>query len=271
MKSWDNDNKMTSRKRNKGKERKAKKAELEVERIENERARAHGIWTGWAQGEKLMFSPSIECNHGVALVIPDDKNHPVINFIDAFFHSWATNKNNFQGVLYLHDTFQNHSEVWGNESYREMAVNIFIAIGTNFMLNNDGPQDTAKAIVALENYDGSSGNFHSVICNRVASKKMRDINGGESSAMRDMLKFFRKRTSCKCLKAMHLEARKTLPKLGMCDHCRDSRERTLLLVCSRCRIAQYCSRKCQVADWSRHKVYCGGCIVLVEQQGATNN
>ena len=87
----------------------------------------------------------------------------------------------------------------------------------------------------------------------------------------DALKFFRKRTSCSCLKDMHLEARKTLPKTGICYHCKERKERTLLMVCSRCRITQYCSRECQIADWSRHKVYCDEWIVLVEQQGATNN
>ena len=41
---------MPSRKRNKGKERKAKKAELEVERIESVRAVIRETWQGWAHG-----------------------------------------------------------------------------------------------------------------------------------------------------------------------------------------------------------------------------
>ena len=31
-------------------------------------------------------------------------------------------------------------------------------------------------------------------------------------------------------------------------------KRTLLKVCSKCRAMQYCSRKCQVADWPRHQI-----------------
>ena len=259
---------MPSRKRNKGKERKAKKVELEVERIESVRAVIRSKWQGHVRREHMINGQSVECNHGLDLTIPDDINHPVINFIDALVVYWVHNlhyHNNMNVGKYLQDTYTTHPQLWGNESYREMAVNIFIAIGTNFMLCNQRPQDEAKAIVALENYDGSSGGFGgSVLYNRVAATKMRDIHSGTK---RDVLKFFRKRTSCSCLKDMHLEARKTLPKTGVCYHCKQVKERALLMVCSRCRIAQYCSRECQVADWSRHKGYCDECIVPIEQRG----
>ena len=252
---------MTSRKRNKGRDRKAKKAEIEAERMERERGIVRNRWKSWARGVDLNVQ-SVECNHGIDLMIPDDNNHPVINFIDDFCMHEANNANMHMG-RYLFDTFTTHQEVWVNERYREKSINIFLAIGTNFMLSKEHasvPRNVAKAIVALEKYDGS-GDLTSVLYNRVAATKVRDINGGESSAMRDMLKFFRKRTSCKCLKAMHLEARKTLPKFGGCYHCMEGNncqqvERASLMVCSRCRVAQYCSRKCQLADWSMHKCRC---------------
>jgi len=271
-KIWDNkqNNIMTSRKRNKGKERKAKKAELEAEKDAERRRIVRSTWVGHARGvygDRGVITP---CNHGNFSVIPDDKNHPVVNFIDTFYVNGALN--DIFIADNLRDTFTTHQEIWGNKRYRQMAVNIFTSIGTNSMLcsggDDYGPKNIAYAIVALENYDGSS-DFHSVICNRVAASKMRDLL--DSANRRDMLKFFRKRISCKCLKGMHLEARKTLPKLGMCYHCKQEKERSLLMVCSRCRTAQYCSRKCHVADWSRHKGYCDECVELVEQQGATNN
>ena len=265
---------MTSRKRNKGKERKAKK---EADKMERERGIVRNTWVGYASGMDYEGRVISQCNHGLDLTIPDDINHPVINFIDALVVYWVHNlhyHNNMNVGKYLQDTYTTHPQLWGNESYREMTVNIFIAIGTNFMLklNNEGAQDVATAlrvfataIVALENYDGS-GYFDSVVYNRVASTKMRDING--SGNMRDVLKFFRKRTSCKCLKAMHLDARKTLPKTGVCYHCEEVKERALLMVCSSCRIAQYCSRECQVADWAEHKGYCKECVSGHKQQQA---
>ena len=155
---------------------------------------------------------------------------------------------------YLQDTFTRHQEVWDNESNREMAINMFIAIGTNLLLSNKrGNSFLAQATVILENYDGIG--IISTLNSRVTATKMRDLLGS-SAKHRDELKFFRKRTSCKCLKDMHLEVRKVSPKLGTCYHCKEEKGRALLMVCSRCRIAHYCSRQCQVANWSGHKREC---------------
>ena len=240
---------MPSRKKNKGKERKAKKAEVEAEKIEKERAALRIAWQADARGE-FQGRVIIQCNHGVDLVIPED-DHPVTNFIDALF-TYAANNGGLMYVGFcLRDTFTTHQEVWENESYREMAVNIFIAIGTNSLLQNvrGGYFLVAHAIVALENYDGEG--IVSTLNSHAVSSKVRDLSGSDS--LRDALKFFRKRTTCKCLKRMHLEARRTQPKMGGCYHCKERKERALLMVCSRCRVPQYCSKKCQIADWPRHK------------------
>ena len=266
---------MPSRKRNKGKERKAKKVELEVERIESVRAVIRSKWQGYVRGEHMINGQSIECNHGLDLTIPDDMNPgPVINFLDTFYINGA-----ILGIIdNLKESFQARREVWDNERYRQMAINIFIAIGTNFLLQKDVTGDASNiantsnehkavacAIVYLENYDGLS-DFDSIIYTRGAATKMRDFNHNKgASSIRDDLKFYRKRTNCSCLKDMHLEARKTLPKLGICFHCRNVKERALLMVCSRCRFSQYCSRECQIANWSRHKCDCDN---LCKQQHA---
>ena len=241
---------MPSRKRNKGKDRKAKKAAVEAERIDRERGIVRKKWQGWARGE------GIQCNHGVELMIPEDNNHPVVSFIDAFF-LYEANSRDIYAEQYLRDTFTTHREVWDNERYREMSINIFVAIGTNVLLDTDaisfsGPKVLATAIVILENYDGID--IITSINSRVTAAKIRDISG--SSNLRDALKFYRKRVICKCLKDMHLEARKTQPKTGMCYHCNETKERALLMVCSRCRITHYCSRSCQCADWPEHSRDC---------------
>ena len=274
VKIWDNkqNNIMTSRtrKRNKGKERKELEAEIsalrrhEAEKERESRAVLRKTWHGWAGGLDV-HGQFIQCNHGVALIRGD--NHPVTSFVDSFYINAVFN--NEIGIMdNLKELFQAHREVWDNENYRKMVINIFIAIGTNSMLalSNENPKNIAYAIVTLENYDGS-GDFDSVDYNCVSASKMRDLLDS-STSRRDMLKFFRKRTSCKCLKAMHLEARKTLPKLGECYHCKEKKERALLMVCSRCRIAQYCSRKCQVANFSGHKGHCKECVSVHKQQQA---
>ena len=107
---------MTSRKRNKGKERKAKKAELDLEIIESQREAVRNYWLGWARGEDEVRQIT-QCNHGISLVIPDG-NHPVTNFIDALFVN-AANNSALCVRQYLRDTFTRHREVWDNERYRE--------------------------------------------------------------------------------------------------------------------------------------------------------
>eukprot|EP00984_Skeletonema_dohrnii_P035641 scaffold35642_cov211-Skeletonema_dohrnii-CCMP3373.AAC.1 len=35
-----------------------------------------------------------------------------------------------------------------------------------------------------------------------------------------------------------------------------------MLYCTQCRVANYCSRECQVADWPEHKNYCISKVAL---------
>ena len=269
---------MTSRKRNKGKDRKAKKAALEAEKVDSVKELVRHQWHAWARGlddSGRVISP---CSHGGALIIPDDKNHPVCSFVDTFFLNTAVHNMHTLHNMYdtfhkrnilqsLVDTFQRHAEVWKNESYRKMAIQILVHCGTTSLHCKDTgmPQEVTRAIVILENYDGVGG-IDSVLYNPIASKKLRDIHLAGSSMKRDMLKFYRKRITCSCLKGMHLEARKTLPKLGACYLCDEEKERSLLMVCGRCKIAQYCSRECQIAAWPMHKSSCDAYVNFHKQQ-----
>ena len=73
----------------------------------------------------------------------------------------------------------------------------------------------AQSILVLEHYTGTNELDSAFLSkHKVVSAKWRDLWVGVSSGRRDALKFYRKRTSCKCLKKMHLEARKTTPKRG---------------------------------------------------------
>ena len=265
---------MPSRKRNKGKDRKAKKAEQEAKKVEKKRVKAHNIWQKWTHGIGKEGRELIHCNHGFATIVPDE-NHPVSSFMDSFYINWESQ---MTVVPNLKNTFQTHPQVWNNGNYREMVINILIRIGTNLLLAHfsitDGIDNIAQVIAVLEKYEGS-GDFESTINSRRVAGKIRDLYWSHSNNVRDVLKFFRKRTSCKCLKAMHLEARKTLPKLGVCYHCMEGNnceqvERASLMVCSRCRVAQYCSRKCQLADWSMHKCRCD-VLYDTHQRGRQND
>jgi len=138
-----------------------------------------------------------------------------------------------------------------------MVINAMVRIGTNMLLRGDNDFTCwavciAPGIMTLEHYNGTL-DIDSVINSRAVSIKRRDFDPDCSSILRDILKFIAKDQLANCLKRMHLDERKTVPKAGICYHCREVKERSTLSVCSRCMIYQYCSRECQIADWSEHK------------------
>ena len=235
----------SSRKRNKGKERKAKQLTKQQFKEVN---------CFWRRLESRFI-----CGHGRALSISDD--HPISSFMDQLCMNLQ--HKGMTASQTLTNLFETHRHIWNNESYRKIVLDILVRIGTNLLLvfNNDFDEGDhtwtvciAMSVVLLEHYDGTD-DIDSIINKRVVLTKWRDLEGKASSGRRDCLKFFRKRITCKCLKKMHLEARR-LPKMGICWHCKVEKERVALSVCSRCMLDQYCSRECQVADWSIHESRC---------------
>ena len=233
--------------------------------MEIERASANKFW------QRCLIGP-LGCLHGRDnMTIPND--HPVSKFIDDFFIDWTRRKQKDIAMFgFPKDMFRAHPQVWKDFNYRELAKQFFISIGTNMLLAkdiNDGALSMAKTIVALEHYNSSEGlSLNSVFFTRSAASKRRDLEIGSISMWRDLLKFYRKRLSCKCLKRKHLEARKAIPKMGKCTNCNIEKERVELSVCSRCMVMQYCSRECQVAAWPTHKEECDKChkYTLKQQQ-----
>jgi len=273
-----------SRKRNKGKERKARK-------VETEKIRLQKVWRNWALGSNILRgNMSIECDHGcnntrdIISTLSDD--HPVSTFICEFAGDWfpAYDKNM---LVYLRGLFKEHSQVWCNESYRRMAIQILTSIGINWIIQQDHLENMlsspgclgsttayddklamATIIVVLENYHDDVEDIDTTILIQAAAK-IRNLQPGTNSSMRDALKFYYKRTSCSCLKALYSKARKTIRKVSRCVGCEQEHERVLLSLCSRCRMPHYCSRECQVADWPRHKDYCNY-VVDIHNRGTAS-
>ena len=258
---------MVSRKRNKGKERKAKQEETK-------RAVVRNFWHGWAPRDgKLLVNNAIitRCDHTLSTTMISGINgsHPVSSFMDDLFVNWLEKDISLTGNLF--NTLQ-HQQVWNDSSYRNEAIKLLLQLGTNLLLVHDGVVQqislihnatfVAQVIVVLEKY-GIAGEINLAI--NVSIAKLNDLYLEEDSKWRDLLKFFSKRINCSCLKKMHSEARKTMPKLGICHHCHESKERALLMVCSRCKVHQYCSRQCQVANWSSHWELCDTYVDAHEQ------
>jgi len=60
---------------------------------------------------------------------------------------------------------------------------------------------------------------------------------------------------CHCMKAKNMEA-KTMEKVTMCKGCKHEFPKANLRKCKSCGAVKYCSHQCQIADWSRHKIFC---------------
>ena len=86
----------SSRKRNKGKDRKAKK-------VESERSRVHNVWFyAW------FDEGCLACDHGCTIT-PDDF---VSAFLDEFYEKLFIKEGEFS----LERTFENHLQVWSDDS-----------------------------------------------------------------------------------------------------------------------------------------------------------
>ena len=110
-----------NRKKNKGKERKAKK-------VEAERVGTYNKWHGLARGEVTLgrgLAQNVECNHGLDLDMLPDISHPVSRFMHTYFLCDD-----------IRDTLETNSELWNNADYRNLARDILCCIGANLALSN---------------------------------------------------------------------------------------------------------------------------------------
>ena len=164
---------MPSRKRTKGKQRKAKKAEVlsSVISSASDRAFLRRMWQRWARGEDNN-KKIVHCNHGRNVTIPDDA-HPVSKFLDSLFSTGD-----------LKNVFQLHPQLCKNESHREMAVTLLMSIAVTCLLtpkkdNMPVTSNNAYAIVVLENWD-ETDDFDSAVCKQNVATKFRDLRCGDS-------------------------------------------------------------------------------------------
>ena len=233
---------MPSRKRNKGKERRAKK--------EAATASPSTLWETWALGTSL----SSVCNHGCVIPPP---NHAVRSFMHTFDEALSGEGGTYDLVEVIGNTFQKHPEVWNDTKHRQMAIGVLLRMGTNMIMNtlDDNNYQFERhlgiAILALECYDGKGDSRYVLHCAMMKGSVL--AQGGE----RDMWRFYSKRLPCSCFKAKYKHARMTLPKLGRCMHCKQYKERSSLMTCARCKFPFYCSKQCQASNWSRHEHECG--------------
>lgn len=93
----------------------------------------------------------------------------------------------------------------------------------------------------------------------VGTKSSIDIQLFERDVMfcpRELVRFYHKKNSCDCLEALYSRLKKTKDRKRRCFGCGSIKNFREIKECSGCKVAEYCSRECQLSHWAEHKREC---------------
>ena len=214
--------------------------------------------------DKAMQLP---CKHGV-----DDLSLQGVPFLflAAFRDSFRSTKG---GNYSLADrlkgaeasTLDEFADVWGDTTKMEIAISCSLFAGTQFILI--GKDDHARCAATLTRYlqqhvavrlKQTQALFH--------LPKILEANSADDHSL---AKFFRRRIPCSCLDRKYDEV-EHITKIGLCfnPQCKlpmRMTARSNTKYCSRCRYATYCSRECQLEDWTEHKPKCDKLAAMIAE------
>ena len=153
-------------------------------------------------------------------------------------------------------TLDKYPDVWKDSFSLEMAISYCLSRGTQDLV--DGNYDLARLCATFARHFEQ----HIAVISKQTHAlpnwpKLEDTYRADDHTL---VNFFRRRIPCCCLGEKYEEV-KHITKMGWCYSKQCSipgrtLERSQTKYCSRCRNVSYCSRACQVADWSRHKPAC---------------
>ena len=159
-------------------------------------------------------------------------------------------------------TWEEFAEVWNDLAKLETAMSFLLCVGTEHIRhgNDDAARDVATFIRYLEQ-DIAIELHHTQ-----AFYNLPKLDESYAADVHSLVKFFRHRIPCSCLDDKYEEV-KNIPKMGFCYNPKCTipnreTERSKAKYCSRCRYATYCSRECQEADWTIHKLLCDKAAIL---------
>eukprot|EP00984_Skeletonema_dohrnii_P023747 scaffold12826_cov75-Skeletonema_dohrnii-CCMP3373.AAC.3 len=258
---------MVSKKKAKGKARKAKKEEEKDVHDDSAAAAAQqreqdGALEAQLQMQRLIIDslPS-PCQHGF---VPFPEGHICDRFLTLYasaLHS-SSEDNFFERIFDAMEAVEDkYPEVLRDSSKMKQILSYYISSGTQQILNGDDDDD-ARGISAM--MSAMIVMFEEFIAFRV-HKAQAGVHHQKYLEMitsddHTLVSFYRKRITCTCLDKKHKEV-KSIKKMGFCNndkcpHPGRKVERSKMLYCTRCRYAYYCSRDCQEADWRGHKKFC---------------
>ncbi len=266
---------MPSRKKAKGQARKAEKA---AEKAKNEAAQRtkeleeffRDLEQGqiqWLQNSNAQRQRSVLsciCMHGFDPFPNDDI---CIKFIRAFIHEYykcyiksvcgviMVERPEIEALLKARDaTKEEYSEVWNSAAKMKRVIKYFLYNGTmSISTGGDDIRDRDSVVIARFFEQWLKVKVHK---SQACIDWLKLIESARCDD-RTVVKYFWRRIRCSCLDEKYDEV-KSMPKMGVClnHQCSVTVERSKLRCCSRCCSVSYCSRECQVADWSKHTSFC---------------
>jgi hypothetical protein len=197
-----------------------------------------------------------ECQHGY---VATEEHFFISDFAITFFAGY----NSVGAGAMLSECFEaaekataeKYPEVWHDPSKMKQVASYFILLGTQGVL--DGKIGIARFYASTaSHFEEYIEVLHETKATLDPTKVIELKHGDEHT----LVKYLRKNIPCKCLDTKYKEV-KSITKMGFCFNPQCSIpdrmvERHKMLYCTRCHLANYCSRECQEAAWPEHKELC---------------
>ena len=224
---------------------------------------------------KCSCIPSeLTCPHGFPT--PPSSADPIHIFRREYANGLIEEINEKKGtksITIIHDNICKRlhkmglSHLWDNEEKAKRISSALVSFGTDCIQVDDTEWWTA-AIIAIsvktleltgslsppETHSDILSSHKWLVSQPEMAKFMMDSLVGDKK--RELSKFFLKRNGCSCLKQKYKDIKAEQPKQGACAKCNEFKDRAKLMLCQGCKVMNYCSKKCQRADWANHKEYC---------------
>ena len=212
--------------------------------------------------ESRYFSPS-QCHHGY---VPGEY-HFIKGFSETFLSGFqAPGDGELLGKCMSaarNAVSEKYPEIWYDSSKLKLVISLFLTQGTEHVLRGNLKSARFFAFLAcyLEGYIAVCMEGKGVVArDEVKQIELLHADADEHT----LVKYLRKNIPCSCLDEKYKEV-KAMTKMGLCwnETCslpNRMAKRSTMLCCDRCRKVNYCSRKCQKADWPNHKKQCA-CII----------
>mmetsp|Transcript_15487 Transcript_15487/g.23428 ORF Transcript_15487/g.23428 Transcript_15487/m.23428 type:complete len:262 (-) Transcript_15487:33-818(-) len=250
---------MVSRKKLKGKARKAVKAEAAA----GGRDVALSLYLSKQLGLFLTGNNGNGCTHGWdPNKYPAD--HDCNKFIGGVFRTFVeSTKSGFtagfvvnEAVSFTHAIFP---DVWSDSASLEWIAAAFISLGTFTSIHTGDVFLCGAAMGFSESLKQHVACYHVGSQPLIYTAKIDDLLWAEE---RRTISYLKKRIPCKCLNAKY-KAVKSLPKMYTCCNTTcslldNSVNLSAMMTCGGCRREHYCSEECQAAHWEDHRDACKG-------------